>query len=121
MTGAVHFSTVPGPSKIDCTCFYIIIIFAGKFKSSSRQYCSNTNSNEANLFITPTITMATYRQSQVRRRSRLRPLLLCFYLSNTVKNKQTRLILPHIDKGVFCNLTPEIGHFPKNLITTSVL
>ena len=89
MTGAVHYSTVPSPSRIDCTCFYNIIILAGKFKSSSRQYCSNINSNEANLFITPTITMATHRQSQVRRRSRLRPLLLRFYLSNTVKNNQT--------------------------------
>ena len=73
MFGASYFSTVPSPSRIDCTCFYIIIILAGKIKSSSRQYCSNTNSNEANLFW----------------RSRLRPLLLRFYLSNTVKNNQT--------------------------------
>ena len=89
MSGAGYFSTVPSPSRIDCTCFYIIIILAGKVKSSSRQYCSN--SNEANLFITPTITMpmATYRQSQVWRRSRLRPLLLRSYLSNTVQNNQT--------------------------------
>ena len=35
--------------------------------------------------------------------------------------EQTMPTVPHINKCVFRHLAPEISHFPKNLITTSVL